>query len=223
MPTTASWSSGWRRITPLGMATCRPRRTCGRRCTTGWASRKRHGHCGPESCDWRAAMGRFRGTLTLATTAVTLLVVAIASHRVAGWRWLRFGWRSRGALCPRSAGSTPDPPGRRGSVARLKAPPVPRALAGAAGQTIVVEKEKPVVVEKVVTVEKIVEQPVVVEKVVEKMPSRHRPTTGQADVGTKVPPVPQGATAPRGPWRRQLGGQRVSRGRPPSRTPRANR
>ena len=44
--------------------------------------------------------------------------------------------------------------------------PGPRVLPGAAGQTIVVEKEKPVIVEKEVVKEVVVEKPVVVEKVV---------------------------------------------------------
>ena len=117
--------------------------------------------------DWRTAMGRFRGTLTLATTAATVVVVAIA-----GAVWLAGGGFGPGGVVEvRYVEGPPGPAGPAGAQGARGAQGAAGAkgAAGAAGQTIVVEKEKPVVVEKVVTVEKLVEKPVVITKAVERV------------------------------------------------------
>ena len=88
--------------------------------------------------DWRAAMGRFRGTLTLATTAVTVVVVAIASTV-----WLAGGGFGLGGVVEvRYVEGPPGPAGPAGPQGRAWRDRAAgaRALAGAAGQTIVVEK-----------------------------------------------------------------------------------
>ena len=117
--------------------------------------------------DWRTAMGRFRGTLTLATTAATVVVIAIA-----GAVWLAGGGFGPGGVVEvRYVEGPPGPAGPAGAQGARGAQGAAGAkgAAGAAGQTMVVEKEKPVVVEKVVTVEKLVEKPVVITKAVERV------------------------------------------------------
>ena len=147
--------------------------------------------------DWGTAMGRFRGTLTLATTAVTLLVVAIASTV-----WLAGGGFGPGGVVevryvegpPGPAGPV-GPQGPKGETGATGA----QGASGAAGKTIVIDKEVPVVIEKVVTVEKIVEQPVVVEKAVEKMvtaptPAPMRPSVVEKKVAPPTRPAGQPGT-----------------------------
>ena len=146
--------------------------------------------------DWRAAMGRFSGTLTLATTAVTVVVVAIAATV-----WLAGGGFGPGGVVevryvegPPGPRGPAGPQGERGAQGATGA----QGASGAAGQTIVIDKEVPVVIEKVVTVEKIVEQPVVVEKIVEK--------TVEAPAQPQRPGGAQGAAAsPPAPARRPAG------------------
>ena len=141
--------------------------------------------------DWRTAMGRFRGTLTLATTAATVVVIAIA-----GAVWLAGGGFGPGGVVEvRYVEGPPGPAGPAGAQGARGAQGAAGAkgAAGAAGQTMVVEKEKPVVVEKVVTVEKAVAaptrvpasaptQPAAVEKKV--APSRPAPTRPVGQPGT---------------------------------------
>ena len=139
--------------------------------------------------DWGIAMGRFRGTLTLATTAVTVVVVAIASTV-----WLAGGGFGLGGEVevryvqgPPGPAGPAGPQGERGAQGATGA----QGASGAAGKTIVIDKEVPVVIEKVVTVEKIVEQPVVVEKAVEKMVTAPTPAPMQPSVVEKkvAPPT----------------------------------
>ena len=142
--------------------------------------------------DWRAAMGRFRGTLTLATTAATVVVVAIAATV-----WLAGGGFGPGGVVevryvqgPAGPAGPAGPQGERGATGAQGA----QGAAGAAGQTIVVEKEKPVVVEKAVTVEKIVEKPVVVEKSVAAASRGPAPTPAPAPAQTQRPAGQPGTT-----------------------------
>ena len=134
--------------------------------------------------DWGTAMGRFSGTLTLATTAVTLLVVAIASTV-----WLAGGGFGPGGVVevryvegPPGPAGPAGPQGERGAQGAAGA----KGATGAAGQTIVVEKEKPVVVEKTVVKEVVVEKPVVVEKAVEKMVTAPTPAPMSAPMRPSV-------------------------------------
>ena len=148
--------------------------------------------------DWRTAMGRFRGTLTLATTAATVVVIAIA-----GAVWLAGGGFGPGGVVEvRYVEGPPGPAGPAGAQGARGAAGAAGAqgAAGASGQTIVVEKEKPVVVEKVVVKEVVVEKPVVIEKqvVVEKMVAA--PTQAPAPAPTRRAVVEKSvAAASRGP------------------------
>ena len=134
--------------------------------------------------DWGTAMGRFRGTLTLATTAVTVVLVAVA-----GTVWLAGGGFGPGGVVevryvegPSGPAGPVGPPGPKGATGAQGA----QGASGAAGKTIVIDKEVPVVIEKVVTVEKIVEQPVVVEKAVEKMVTAPTPAPMSAPMQPSV-------------------------------------
>ena len=151
--------------------------------------------------DWRTAMGRFRGTLTLATTAATVVVIAIA-----GAVWLAGGGFGPGGVVEvRYVEGPPGPAGPAGAQGARGAAGAAGAqgaagASGASGQTIVVEKEKPVVVEKVVVKEVVVEKPVVIEKqvVVEKMVAA--PTQAPAPAPTRRAVVEKSvAAASRGP------------------------
>ncbi len=149
--------------------------------------------------DWGTAMGRFRGTLTLATTAATMLVVVIA-----GAVWLAGGGFGMGGEVevryvegPAGPAGPAGTQGERGATGATGA----KGATGAAGQTIVVEKEVPVVVEKTVVQEKVVtvEKPVVVEKVVEKMvtaptPAPMRPSVVEKKVAAPTRPAGQPGT-----------------------------
>ena len=151
--------------------------------------------------DWRTAMGRFRGTLTLATTAATVVVVAIA-----GAVWLAGGGFGPGGVVEvRYVEGPPGPAGPAGAQGARGAQGAAGAkgAAGAAGQTIVVDKEVPVVIEKEVVKEVVVEKPVVVERVVEKMVTApaSAPTqapTQRAAVEKKVAPSRPAPTRPVG-------------------------
>ncbi len=145
--------------------------------------------------DWGTAMGRFRGTLTLATTAATVVVIAITAAV-----WLAGGGLGLGGEVevryvqgPPGPAGPAGPQGERGATGAQGA----KGAAGAAGQTIVVEKEVPVVVEKTVVQEKVVtvEKPVVVEKVVEK--AVEAPARAPAPAPTQRPVVQEKVAASR--------------------------
>ena len=145
--------------------------------------------------DWRTAMGRFRGTLTLATTAATVVVIAIA-----GAVWLAGGGFGPGGVVEvRYVEGPPGPAGPAGAQGARGAAGAAGAqgaagASGASGQTIVVEKEKPVVVEKVVVKEVVIEKQVVVEKMVA------APTQAPAPAPTRRAVVEKSvAAASRGP------------------------
>ncbi len=153
--------------------------------------------------DWRTAMGRFRGTLTLATTAATVVVIAIA-----GAVWLAGGGFGPGGVVEvRYVEGPPGPAGPAGAQGARGAAGAAGAqgAAGASGQDIVVEKEVPVVIEKEVVVEKVVtvEIPVVVERVVERLPvlAVEAPARAPAPAPTRRPVVVEKtvAAASRGP------------------------
>ena len=147
--------------------------------------------------DWGTAMGRFRGTLTLATTAATVVVVAIA-----GAVWLAGGGFGPGGVVEvRYVEGPPGPAGPAGAQGERGAQGAAGAkgAAGASGQDIVVEKEVPVVIEKEVVVEKVVtvEIPVVVERVVERLPvlAVEAPARAPAPAPTRRPVVVEKAVA----------------------------
>ena len=153
--------------------------------------------------DWRTAMGRFRGTLTLATTAATVVVIAITSAV-----WLAGGGFGLGGQVEvRYVEGPPGPAGPAGAQGERGAQGAAGAkgAAGASGQDIVVEKEVPVVIEKEVVVEKVVtvEIPVVVERVVERLPvlAVEAPARAPAPAPTRRPVVVEKtvAAASRGP------------------------
>ena len=141
--------------------------------------------------DWGTAMGRFRGTLTLATTAATAVVIAITAAV-----WLAGGGLGLGGEVevryvegPAGPAGPAGPQGERGATGAQGA----QGAAGTAGQTIVVEKEVPVVVEKTVVQERVVtvEKPVAIEKTVQQSQLPRPSTAGAAGA--------QGAAASRGP------------------------
>ena len=140
--------------------------------------------------DWRTAMRRFSGALTLATTAATVVVIAIA-----GAVWLAGGgYGLGGEVEVRYVQGPPGPAGPAGAQGARGAQGAAGAkgAAGATGQTIVVEKEKPVVVEKTVVQEKVVvvEKPVVVEKQIVKAVVVEKAVAAPARASASAPTQP---------------------------------